>query len=800
MKATTTYILPTSRSIRSNLLQSSKTSQFLPNYFTMSEFLDRLLIVNDYVKIDDDHRTLLLLEAAKFKNFEKLKIEKNFFTFLKNSQYIFKFFEELAGELIDINALFSADIYGDYEEHITILSELHKRYETICENESVLDRIYINKKYQLNRDYIKQLGKVHIVIEGYLTNFEFQVLKDCATIIPLVIEINTTHYNKKMQSKFPTYELKNFYNYHLNISNGGIEVEQKISSSFENVSIKTYAFAERVLQVGFVMKKLYEFTQKGIEAQNIVVVVPDESFASLLRMYDDKHNFNFAMGTPLNEAKSIKVLKTCCDYLDNNSVQNTMRLNSEKNSLLFEGNSIKASEMLHYLMNEYRAVISLKQFCEIVDVFIECEPNKRAKKVLEDLRYHFESILPHLKELNLKSLLHLFLNRVNENSLDDVRGGKVTVMGVLESRFISYEGVIVVDFNEDSVPRRSEKDLFLNSTTRSRVELPSQEDRENLQKHYYYMLFSRAKEVAISYVQTTQAMPSRFLYQLGLDKSEVVHEKSYASILHPTYENKNYENYNCDTVQTTEYDFKKKPLSATGLKMFLECKRKFYLKYVEKLKYHDIPAEMPSEHEIGTALHEALKVVYQNQSRFSDVTELSKTVTKALSNVVGSNELQAFQLKLWQKKLIPFYEKEVARFEEGIEVKCCEESFNTKVHNISLTGQIDRIDITQNHTYDVIDYKSGSYPKYTKKSVENATDFQLEFYYLLAQNVGEVNSCYYYDLKNGVLVEEEFLSIKLERLKEILLGLSQLESFTHEKCEDIKVCQYCDYKYICQRN
>ena len=51
--------------------------------------------------------------------------------------------------------------------------------------------------------------------------------------------------------------------------------------------------------------------------------------------------------------------------------------------------------------------------------------------------------------------------------MDDVRGGKVTVMGVLETRGVRFEAVVIVDFNEGVVPATSSKDQFLNSQVRA---------------------------------------------------------------------------------------------------------------------------------------------------------------------------------------------------------------------------------------------------------------------------------------------------------------------------------------------
>jgi len=64
------------------------------------------------------------------------------------------------------------------------------------------------------------------------------------------------------------------------------------------------------------------------------------------------------------------------------------------------------------------------------------------------------------------------LTRLKGRSEDDVRGGKVTVIGVLETRGGNFDGVIVPDFCDDFVPRRSQKDLFLNTNIRKILVFP----------------------------------------------------------------------------------------------------------------------------------------------------------------------------------------------------------------------------------------------------------------------------------------------------------------------------------------
>ncbi|SMP88254.1 hypothetical protein SAMN06314019_10356, partial [Epsilonproteobacteria bacterium SCGC AD-311-C15] len=197
-----TIVLPSARAIRHEQLQIQTATLFLPNYITMSDFISKLCIVKNFKTPDEDSRVLLLLEASDFKAFENLQIQRNFFTFTKNSTYIFKFFEELSAELYDIANLDTSDIYAEYEEHITILQELYARYEKLCNERKILDRIFLPKLYRFNEEYAKLNKNIEIHAEGHLTNFELEVLQKCCEFSSVNLILNTSAFNTKMQSKF----------------------------------------------------------------------------------------------------------------------------------------------------------------------------------------------------------------------------------------------------------------------------------------------------------------------------------------------------------------------------------------------------------------------------------------------------------------------------------------------------------------------------------------------------------------------------------------------------------------------
>jgi len=777
----TTIVLPSARAIRYEQLNLSQETLFLPNYITMSDFVSKLCIVKDFKFIDDDSRVLLLLEASDFASFENLRIERNFFTFTKNSSYIFKFFEELSAELYDVDELSTADIYAEYEEHITILQELYKRYEALCIQRKLLDKIFLPKLYIFNEEYASLHSHISIHLEGHLTNFEFELLSKAVKFCEIELLFSATAFNTKMQSRFLELGIELEQGFEYKISLNRLEILSKTPLNITN-NISCESFSESLLQIAFVKQKVFEFIEKGYEAQNIAVILPDEKSASLLKSFDEKGNFNFAMGESYVNSGIYTKLNATIKAIEQDSKENEARVERVGDELYMKFYSI-----FYKKSAEVDFMLFLKEVGELFK-------NKIELKVFAEEVYSFARVLPFMKEMSVKSVMSLFMQRLAQRTMDDVRGGKVTVMGVLETRAVHFDGVIIIDFDDKNVPKRSDKDMFLNTKIRENANLPTMNDRENLQKHYYEMLIKRSKDVAISYVSSSQSRASRFLKQLKIKEKNLHEELDYASILFAREVKKPK-----DEEEITEpYSFKEIKLSATRLKTFLSCKRKYYLKYVKNIKDHKIPKDMPEEHEIGTAVHNALKELYSKKSSYDNVDELKRDLNLELDRVCEKSELDKYLIAMQKKRLESFCDNEVQRFKSGWSVHSCENSFYVEYAGMTLSGQIDRVDKRDN-AIEVLDYKTGSYKLYNKNNFTEATDFQLEFYYLLAASLGNVEQCSFYDLKESKIVPEAFMGEKLEILKSHIKDLLMIEDVNFHKCEDIKNCTYCEYRIMCGR-
>ncbi len=775
-------ILPSARAISYEQISINQEALFLPNFLTMNEFVSKLCIVKDFKMVDEDTRVLLLLEASDFANFSSLKIERNFFTFTKNSSYIFNFFKELSHELYDISQLDSFEMYEDFKEHINVLQELYIRYEKLCEKNKILDKIFLPKLYTFNADYLKNHKEISIKVDGHLTNFEFELLEKCSKETQVNILFTTSRFNQNMQVKFRNLgiELEEDYEYIISFNYKTIKNKKK---RVKNKNITCQSLSESLLQIAFIKHKLYEFIKKGYKAENIALILADEKLAGKLKSFDEKSNFNFTMGDSFKQSSIYEKLNASIELLNQKSKENNARLVRVGDSLY--------TQLISIYHNDFSEIDIIK----ILEEYKEEFSNKRELKIYNNELYSLKNILPFMQGMSVKSLLSLFLQRLALKKLDDIRGGKVTVMGILETSCVKFDAVIIVDFSDSNVPKKSNKDMFLNTYLRKIGNLPTTNDKENLQKHYYDLLISNSKEVAISYVNSSESSVSRFLKQVKIEVKNEYSEFSYAEILFkrslsPMKKEKDI---------IVEYSFKDKKISTTRLKTFLTCKRKYYYKYIKHIYSHEIPKEMPKEYEIGNHVHTALAQLYKKQNSYTSVEALEKDLNKELENAKGESELDDYLISMQKKRLKKFCELEVSRFNDGWSVLSCEESFECNFAGATFIGNIDRVDKRKNEIY-VLDYKTGSYPLYTKNNFLDAQDFQLEFYYLLSGGLGNIVGCAFYDLKECKIVDEPFLEEKLGVLEATIKRLLSLEEINFEKCEDVKSCLYCEYATICERN
>lgn len=780
-------VFPTSRVIRELISKQKGENTLLPSTLTIDEFFKKSITLSNLKYCEEEQRVLFLNEAIKNTDIKKLGISDNFTKFLKQSDYIYRFFLELSSEKVEISQIQDVDTYDFYLEHLQILQSIKTNYINILEKNSYVDRININNHYKINEDFLKKFSEIELNFEGYFTKIEFDMIRKISELIDFKIVFYSNSYNQKSLEVFKDLklEIKLDFKYKLDLTNKKILEETPIINRLE--FLETKGFSSRLNQIAYIKSSIQICINKGINPSKIALVLPDESFASYIELFDDEKYFNYAMGKSIKNTNLYQIANAIYLYLSEAEIKNVSNLEFLKIDKKFVDEKIK------YLWNK---VVSKENFSFITDFIKSKESNIELIQKYDELLYKLNIILfSRQNNILLKDVYKIFLQKLVKLTLDDVNSGKITVLGLLETRALEFDAVIICDFNESFIPKISIKDKFLSTKLKQLANLPTQFDRENLQKYYYKRLVNSSKNVFISYVNSDTNQISRFANEL-FEKRIITdtNDNFYKHILYDNHKISYFEQEIIEKIDLTKFTW-----SATSFKIFLQCKRKFYLQYILKIKEHSISLK-PKAYELGEIIHAILEDFYtlDNDLEYLNYEKIEQLFTKYKS----TNPFLILDLEIWKKKLYDFYILDKERLKNR-KIVALEKNFECLFNGIKIKGVIDRIDKYED-SYELIDYKTSSTLSVdTLKNYEKSDDFQLEFYYIAMNQFFQTNNikAYYYNLNETSLIKEEalyekldLLSLKFDELKEI-----SKDEISFSKCEDKSNCIYCSYKTICNR-
>ncbi|MCG3675795.1 PD-(D/E)XK nuclease family protein [Aliarcobacter butzleri] len=774
-------VFPTSRAIRDYISKQKSNNTLLPFILTIDEFLKKSISLSNLKYCEEEHRVLFLNEAIKNIDIKKLGISDNFTKFLKQSDYIYRFFLELASEKVEIEEIQNVDTYDFYLEHLEILKAIKKKYIEILENNSYVDKINLDKHYEINKNFLDKFQDIELHFEGYFTKVEFEIVEKISQKIDTKIIFYSNAYNQKSLEVFKNLNinLKIDYKYKIDLTNKIIIDEKEIKSLLESYEIK--GFSSRLNQIAYIKSCIEKSVLNGVNPKDIALVLPDESFVSSIELFDDERYFNYAMGKSIKNKELYQISNAIYLYLSEDEEKNISNISYLKIDKEFIDKSIKPF---------WNKVTNKELFVSITDFIKQKEKNIELIEKYDELLYKLNiTLFSNENKILLKDVYKIFLQKLSSITLDDINSGKITVLGLLETRAVTFDTVIVCDFNESYIPKISVKDKFLSTRLKQLANLPTQFDRESLQKYYYKRLISSSKNVFISYVNSETNQISRFANELF--EKNIATDTNDSFYKHILYDNHKISYFDEDII--SKIDLTKFIWSATSFKNFLECKRRFYLQYILKINEHTISLK-PKAYELGDIIHSILEDYYSKDNKNS--------IEELFLKYKSSNPFLTLDLEVWKKKLLNFYEFDKQRLKNR-EIIMIEKEFNCSFNNINIKGIIDRVDKFEDN-YEVIDYKTSSTLSVdTLKTYEKSVDFQLEFYYIALQQLFKNSNikAFYYDLNECVLKEEiaiqgklELLSSKFDELKE----LSKNE-INFSKCEDKSNCLYCAYKIICNR-
>ncbi|MGN8488424.1 PD-(D/E)XK nuclease family protein [Helicobacter pylori] len=746
---------------------------FLPSAMSMGSFFEQAFYIPNQKKIPKSTRQILMIDTIKAIAKEKKSIleglllfENSFLGYLESTSFLFDLFDELSSACIKLNELSFKDIYLDYEKHLEVLEMIYDRYVKKLEELGFYDKI-MQEKPTILKEFFEHFSSIEWHLDGFMSVFERQCLLEVAELVPITLHLSCDKYNQKFL-EFLNLKLETDCDYSIDF-----KTQKILSQTFNDQKIepKLYANSSYLKQSALVLQTTEEYLQENNDPNKMAIITPNADFLPFLKLLDKNNNLNFAMGLGAKNSPYYTELVKILEDLET----------SDPN---LSGSALLDLENITLALLEQQ---SSKEKAPL-------------KEAHSQIMHQYHLLKNTLKNYSLKDLLHLYLQEFEANfRLDDSSGGKIRVMDTLETRGMQFDKIVVADFNETCVPSLKDCDLFLNSVLRKSLNLPTLLDKKNLQKHYYYQLFKNSKEVALSYIESETSKVSNMLLELDLHIEPI----KDAYTLFETSPIKEYQEEEIKAAIPKDFSF-----SASSLNAFLTCKRRFYYHYIKRFK--ETPKD-ESNSTVGSLLHELLKEAYEKDKTPYSLEERLIQLLETRENVTPKERLDTL---VALKKIQAFYLKEKERFNAKIKILDLEKSFETIIQGVVFKGCIDRIDKDANNEIVLLDYKFKSDLKLDNMSEKQrkslspieiaqiSTDYQMATYARALKNLGYKDpiKAFFYDLRKGELLEEDelILQAKMDHLEFSLIPKLKQE-IDFEKTLEVKDCEYCSFKDMCNR-
>ncbi len=201
------------------------------------------------------------------------------------------------------------------------------------------------------------------------------------------------------------------------------------------------------------------------------------------------------------------------------------------------------------------------------------------------------------------------------------------VMGILETRTLDFDHLILLSVNEGFMPGNSNDNTFIPQFLRKHFELSTLEHQDSVYAYYFYRLIQRAKKVTLVYntdkTQMGKAEMSRFILQLLIDPKLKIKRYSIQTSVRPVQTevieipkaglmDKIFRKYDCNT-NPEAYS-----LSPSALNVFIDCPLRFYFQYIEELRAGDELTDELDSAQFGTIFHKAAELLYRKIGRVGD--------------------------------------------------------------------------------------------------------------------------------------------------------------------------------------
>lgn len=309
------------------------------------------------------------------------------------------------------------------------------------------------------------------------------------------------------------------------------------------------------------------------------------------------------------------------------------------------------------------------------------------------------------------------------------------IMGVLESRVLDFDTVIVTSMNEGKFPAGKSQNSFIPYDVKKELGLPTFKEKDAIYTYHFYHLLQRAKNIYLIYNTENDGLDagerSRFITQLEVEKKSK-HNLTF-DIYNPVLPNTAYKPMvvpKSEAVMERLKEIASTGFSPSALTSYIRNPIDFYFQKILRIREVEEVEENIALNTLGTIIHETLKTLYEPFiGKFISETDilncfkiLDDEVLKQFKLVYKEGEIKkgrnllAFEVAKRNVSNFLKMELESIRNEDAIQIIALEQTFEREfVHPrlpfpVLIKGNVDRIEL-RNGKIRIIDYKTGKVEK-----------------------------------------------------------------------------------------
>ncbi|WP_452227273.1 PD-(D/E)XK nuclease family protein [Lacinutrix cladophorae] len=492
-----------------------------------------------------------------------------------------------------------------------------------------------------------------------------------------------------------------------------------LPSSIDALNI-TMGFPLQSIPLASLFEQIFQIHKKGGDTfyyKDVIAILSHQYIRPLL----NTNNVDIAS----------KITKT---ILNNNLVYITidrlkeLAVNSSKVlDLLFV---VKDNNVENILKNCNTLILCIKEDLDL---------NKSLNKLSLEYLFRFNELFNELSNLNksysyIKDLntLHGIYKELLSAATLDFQGEPLQglqVMGMLESRVLDFETVIIASVNEGVLPSGKTNNSFIPFDVKIENKLPTYKEKDAVYTYHFYRLLQRAKNIYILYNTEADVLTggekSRFITQLELEgdhsiKHQIVTPKVEACFT------KLLEIEKTEAIQNELIAVAKKGFSPSSLTNYIRNPIDFYYQKILGITQQEDVEESVAFNTLGTVVHNTLEDLYKEFiGVFLTAENLEKQKQKIAQKVTYHFEKEYKEgdintgknliiFEIAKRYVFNFINLEIEEVKQGNQIKIIALEANNRTaisiseldYTIHLTGKVDRVD-SYNGITRIIDYKTG---------------------------------------------------------------------------------------------